>query len=144
MPRYSHQFILEVPEGWRDLTTYQFMGPDDSGVLHMLNLSIDPAPDEDVLYDYAQEFFANVMESMPGAELLKEEEKTLGNGQTVYEFIVKWIPSDDSIIYKKVVVMLLDGKGYMFLANFSKKTIKTIGVEVDRMIQSLAPRPIID
>lgn len=144
MPRFSNQFSVELPGEWKDVTTYQFMGPEDGGVQHMLNLSIDPEPDEDVLYDYAQEFFAQAMETMPGAEVLKEEEKTLENGRTVYEFVVKWIPSDDNIIYRKIVCMLFENKGYIFIANFSKKTIKTIGIEVDGIIQSLMPRSIVD
>ncbi|MEZ5360362.1 MAG: DcrB-related protein [Candidatus Zixiibacteriota bacterium] len=144
MPQFSNQFSVELPGEWKDVTTYQFMGPEDSGVLHMLNLSIDPTPDEEDLYDYAQEFFAQAKESMPGADILKEEQRTLENGRSVYEFVVKWIPTDDNIIYKKIVCMLHEGKGYIFIANFSKKTIKTIGVEVERIIESLMPRSIMD
>lgn len=144
MPGFSNQFSVALPGEWRDVTTYQFMGPEDSGVQHMLNLSIDPSPSEDILSDYARAFFAQAMESMPGAEILREEEKTTANGRAAYEFVVKWIPSDDEIVYKKIVCMFVDEKAYIFIANFSKKTIKTIGVEVDRIIESLMPREVMD
>ena len=35
--------------------------------------------------------------------------------------------------------MIIDKKGYSFTSSFSKKTLKTIGTEVDEIIASFVP-----
>jgi len=49
------------------------------------------------------------------------------------------VPADGTVIFRKMVFIIKDGNGYTFAINFSKKTIKTIGVEVDGIIDSLVP-----
>ena len=41
-------------------------------------------------------------------------------------------------MFNKAVYMIHKGAGLTFMGNFSKQTIKTIGVEVDRIIDSFA------
>lgn len=132
----NNQFRVDLPDGWEDRTVHLFMGPDDSGVQHMMQLIVDPDTGGVDLAEYARNRIDAIMESLQGAEILKEEEKVLDNGRTVYECVYKWIPSDDEIIFRKTVFMIVDGAGYTFAGNFSKKTIKTIGVEMDRIIES--------
>ena len=81
------------------------------------------------------------IETMPAAELLKEEEKTLPNGAPVYEVIYKWVPANEKVVFQKLVYMIRDGVAYSFSANFSKKTIKTIGAEFDEIVNSFEPGP---
>jgi hypothetical protein len=131
------QFTINLPEGWEDRTVHLFTGPDDSGVQHMLNLTIDAEVQNYELNEYARERIDQIIDTVQGVEILKEEEKTLPNGNRAYECVYKWIPADETIIFKKLVYMIIDGMGYTFSANFSKKTIKTIGVEVDGIIDSL-------
>lgn len=135
----NNQFLLTLPDGWSDLTAYLFQGPDDSGVQHNLQLVIEPDTDADSAEEYGRDRFESLMGSIQGATILKQEEKTLSDGRTVYECVYKWIPVDSQVMFNKVVYMIIDGAGYTFTANFSKKTIKTIGVEVDRMIESFRP-----
>lgn len=132
-------FHLDLPDGWEDRTVYLFMGPDDSGVQHMMQLTVDPDVEESDLAEYARVRIDNIMASLQGAEILKEEEKTLSDGRNAYELVYKWVPVEGQINFNKVVYLLIDGAGYTFTANFSKKTIKTIGVEVDRMIDTFHP-----
>jgi len=135
-PDTNHHFRIVLPNGWEDRTIHQFLGPDDSGVQHVLNLVVDRNVDTDDVAEYARDRIDQVVESMPAAEILKEEQKTLPNGVEAYEAIYKWVPPNGNVTFQKLVYMIRDGVAYAFSANFSKKTIKTIGVEVDRIIDS--------
>ena len=132
----NNQYRIDLPDGWEDRTVHLFMGPDDSGVQHMMQLSIDPETEGAELEEYARQRIDAAMESLQGAEILKEEEKTLECGRTVYEFVYRWIPVDGKKMFQKLVYMMVDGVAYTFSAGFSKKTMKTIGVEVERIINS--------
>jgi len=137
----NDQFQIELPDGWEDRTVHQFLGPDDSGVQHVLNLVVDPNAQTDDVEDYARDRIDQIVESMPAAEVLNEERKTLASGVDVLEIIYKWVPPNGKVTFQKLVYMIRDGVAYSFSANFSKKTIKTIGVEVDRIIESFEPGP---
>jgi hypothetical protein len=137
----NNQFRIELPDGWEDRTVHQFLGPDDSGVQHVLNLVVDPNAQTDDVEDYARDRIDQIVESMPAAEILKEGEKTLPNGVEAYEVVYKWVSPNGKVTFQKLVYMIRDGIAYSFSANFSKKTIKTIGVEVDRIIESFEPGP---
>ena len=137
MSSSSNPFSISFPEGWEDQTIYTFKGPEDSGVHHMLTLVIDRSAGDAELSEYARERIENTMNTLQGAEILKDEEKSLSNGDRIYECVYKWIPSEDNVIIQKQVFAIKNGNGYTFTSNFSKKTIKTIGVEVDRIISSI-------
>jgi len=137
----NDHFRIELPEGWEDRTVHQFLGPDDSGVQHGLNLVVDPNAQTDDVEDYARDRIDQVIETMPAAEILKEEQKTLPNGVEAYEVVYKWVSPNGNVTFQKLVYMIRDGVAYTFSANFSKKTIKTISVEVDRIIDSFEPGP---
>lgn len=132
----NNQFRIDLPSGWEDQTVHMFMGPDDSGVQHMMQLSVDTEIDGAELEEYARGRIDAAMEALQGAEILKEEEKTLANGRTVYECVFRWIPTDDQIIFRKNIYMIIDDTAYSFSANFSKKTLKTIGVQVEQIINT--------
>jgi len=136
MSSTNNQFRVDLPDGWEDRTVHLFMGPDDSGVQHMMQVIVDPDTEGADLEEYAGVRIDAIMESLQGAEVLKREEKTLENGRTVYECVYKWVPTDDEIIFRKTVFMIIDGAAYTFAGNFSKKTLKTIGVEMNRIIES--------
>ncbi len=135
----NEQFLVNLPEGWEDRTVYYFQGPEDSGVQHSLALTIDRELEGDDLAEFARDRIDQVMLSIQGAEILKDEPIILAGGNEAYECVIKWVPVDGNVIFRKLLYLILDGIGYSFSANFSKKTIKTIGVEVDRIINSLRP-----
>lgn len=132
-------FKLNLPDSWENNTVYTYMGPDDSGLQHILNLTIDTYVETDDLSEYAKERINIVLENIHSAEVLLEEERTLDNGHQAYVCVYKWSPSAEQIIYQKLVYMIINNIGYNFIANFTKKTFKTIGIEVDRIINSLTP-----
>ncbi len=132
-------FKIDLPSDWEDQTIYTYMGPEDSGTYHVMTLNIDHHVQAVSLSEYAREQIDAVLNSLQGAEVLKDEEITLENGNQAHEFIYRWIPTDDNVIFKKMVFMLLDDVGYIFTANFTKKTMKTIRHEVDQIINSFEP-----
>ena len=139
MASQNNLFSLRLPDAWEDRTAHLFMGPEDSGVQHNLSLVVDDQASGLDLDEYAEERIEALKESIPDIEILKQEGRNLDNGTPVYECVYKWVPVDGRVIFNKVVYMLIDDVGYTFSANFSKKTIKTIGVEVNRIIESFRP-----
>ena len=135
----NNRFKIELPEDWEDQTVHYYMGPEESGLQHSLSLQVDPQPNTDELSDYARERIDQVLESIPGAEVLKEEEKQLPGGVPAYEAVYKWVPSENKVVFQKMVFVKHDKTMYNFSAAFTKKTIKTLGVEVDRMIAEFIP-----
>lgn len=136
MTTTNNQFRINLPEGWEDHTAHTFMGPEVNGVLHILTLVIDQHIGDSDLYDFALDRIDPVRSSLQGLETLKEEERTLASGVPVYEWVYKWVPSADKVMFKRHVYMIIGKKGYTFSATFSKQTMKTIGVEVEQMINT--------
>jgi hypothetical protein len=139
MGQSSTRFTLELPSGWEDETIYTYKGPDDSGVQHRITLVIDRATDAAAVEEFARLRIATIMATLQGAEILKEEPKELASGIPAYECVYKWIPVGSDALFVRNVYLLAGGAGYTFSGTFSKKTLKTIGVEMDRIIESFNP-----
>lgn len=139
MGQSSTQFTLELPGGWEDETIYSYRGPDDSGVQHRITLVIDRAANAESVDDFARMRIDTMMATLQGVEILKDEPKELASGIPAYECVYKWIPAGSDARFVKNVYLLAEGAGYTFSCAFSKKTLKTIGVEMDRIIESFLP-----
>ena len=139
MSKAGKHFYIDLPDSWEDKTIYTYMGPDDSGVQHILTLVVDEDVDGMELSEFARERINAIKDSMSSITVLKDEPKELPGGRIVHEFVYKWTPVDDKIIFQKLVYLLINDAGYTFSGNFSKKTIKTIGLQVDQIIDSFNP-----
>jgi hypothetical protein len=139
MSSTNNQFRINFAEGWEDQTAYTFMGPEINGQRHMLNLVIDRNLADTDLREFALDRIQPVKDAIVDIETLKEEERTLANGIVAYEWVYKWVPSAGQVIFKKHLFLIIGKQGYTFTATFSKQSFKTIGVEVDRMIESFVP-----
>lgn len=139
MAETNNQFVLRLPEGWEDLTAYSFMGPEVKGERQLLNLVIDRNLADTDLTEFALDRIQPVRDALAGIETLKEEERTLANGVAAYEWVYKWVPSAGQVIFKKHMYLIVGKRGYTFTATFSKQAFKTVGVEIDRMIESFVP-----
>lgn len=133
-------FRMSLPEGWIDRSIYIFDGPEVGTFKHNLTLVVDTVLQDNDLEAFAQERIDIQLNSIPGTEVLKQEIKTRSNGQQACEVVIKWIPVDGTVIFQKKVFMIIDEVGYTFSANFTKQTIKTIGLDVERMIDSFQPK----
>ena len=135
------QFNIDLPDGWEDQTLYTFKGPDDSGVQHNLVLIIDNDPGGVDLGTYAKLRLDSIKDTLTGFELMGQREKELKSGNKAYEIVYKWSPSADKTLVQKQVFTIIGDKAYNFTSSFSKKTIQTIGVQVDEIIDSFKPAP---
>jgi len=136
MSSVNNQFRIELPGDWADKSAYTFMGPEENGIQHMVTLAIDHDLEDDDLAEFAQARIEILRGSLQGMEILKEEERTLENGTPVYEMACRWIPVDGTVLFQKYYYLIVDGAGFVFTGTFSKRTLKTIGVVVERMINS--------
>ena len=134
-----NQFNISLPPGWEDQTVYSYKGPDDSGVQHNLVLMIDDDLETSDLASYAKMSIETLKDTLSGLEIMGEREMELKSGHKAYEVVCKWIPAENKTLIQKHVFMIIDNKAYNFTASFSKKTIKTIGPQVDEMINSFNP-----
>jgi hypothetical protein len=132
-------FTIVLPDSWKNETIYTYKGPDDSGVQHNLVVMVDTELETQDLNSYAQQRIQAMMNTLNGFELLGQRERPLKSGLGAYEAVFKWIPTEGKVIFQKQVYLISDGKGYNFTASFSKKTLKTIGNDVDAIIDSFTP-----
>jgi hypothetical protein len=140
MAETNEMFTIELAAGWRDNTVFTFEGPHDSGVQHNLVLVVDSKVDKKTeLAEYAHQQLGNSKQFLPGFDMVSEGEKTLSSGRQAYEVVYKYVPSDEQVLFQKQVFLVIEGKGYIFTATFSKKTLKTIANEVDEIIGSFRP-----
>jgi hypothetical protein len=142
MSKAGKHFYIDLPDSWEDRTIYTYMGPDDSGVQHILTLVVDDDIAGMELDEFARERIDVIKDSMSAITVLKDEPKELPSGRMVHEFVYKWAPVDDKLIFQKLVYMQIGNAGYTFSGNFSKKTIKTIGLQVNQIIDSFNPEGI--
>jgi hypothetical protein len=144
MPTNNH-FQITFPSSWCETSIYSFQGPHDSGIQHNLVLTIDSnVPKNTDLILWAKQQFGTSKESLPGFELINEKEITLTSGIAAYEIVCRYCPSDARALFQKQVFIIIEEKGYIFTATFSKKTLKTIANEVDEIIASIMPLEIGD
>lgn len=127
---------ISLPEGWEDITVYTYKGPDDSGVQHNLIIMIDTELETNDLYRYAQQRVQVLKDSLQGFELLSEKEKKLKSGLEAFELVYKWAPAEGKIIFQKQVYIMSGDKAFNLTSSFSKQSLKTIGNDVDAMIDS--------
>ncbi len=130
-------FSKNLPEGWQDQSVFTFQGPDEDGVSHFLTLMVDRGAGDAELEQYAEEHIDMELEALPGMTVLTGGVKTLPGEKRIYSVTYKWISSDDSVIIRKQVYSVNDGLGFMFSINFTKRSIKLLGNQVDQIIQSL-------
>jgi hypothetical protein len=139
MSATNNRFRISLPDGWEDQTAYTFMGPEAKGQRHMLNLVIDRTLVDTDLTEFALDRIQPIKDAMPDIETLKEEQRTLATGVAAYEWVYKMVPAAGQIVFHKHVYLIIGKQGFTFSATFSKQSFKTVGVEVDRMIESFLP-----
>lgn len=133
----NNLFQLTFPEGWKETTVYTFEGPHDSGVQHNLVLMIDPFLLKGTsLIDYAHAQLSGPKQVMPGFEMLGEVEKKLPDGTPALEVVYKYVPAENIILYQKQFYFIKGEKALVFTGTFSKKTLKTIAYDFDKIVAS--------
>ncbi len=132
-------FKFNLPKGWEDLTVYVFSGPKEDNYEHRLMLAIDRHLQHETVKKFADQQTEIIKENLLGMEVLKEKEITIEGGNPAYEFVCKWVPGNDFVVYKKYVFVIHDKRGFTFNCDFTKKTYQMLGNKVNELIEQLLP-----
>ncbi len=132
-------FTISQLEEWEDKTIYTLTGPVTDGIQHNVILNIDKEVPFETLEEYADWQIKTLETELKGCTLLKRGETKLTNGTEAYEAIFKWYPVEDIRIYQHQIYVLIEKTAYKLTASFTKKTRKTLGPQVERMMLSFNP-----
>jgi hypothetical protein len=136
-PYQGNGFTLNQLEDWEDKTIYTLVGSVTDGIQHNVIVTIDKEPATENVLDYADLQIATLEKELKSCMLLKRGETKLVNGTEAYEAIFSWYPTDELRIYQHQIFVMVEKIAYKMTASFTKKTRKTIGPSVERMMLSL-------
>ena len=57
----------------------------------------------------------------------------------MWEFVYKWVPSENAVVIQKYVFVIRGDWGYTFSIQFSKKSYKKLSQQVTDIIEQLLP-----
>jgi hypothetical protein len=132
-------FNCDIPEGWEDHTIYMFMGPQHFQHQHVLTLNLVHKPGQNDLEDFGKERIEAMIGTSDDLDVVKDKIISLPSGKEAYEFVYRWIPSGNRILFRRIVCMLINKIGYVFSVDFTKPSLKTVGLEVMQFIDSFNP-----
>jgi hypothetical protein len=139
MSNGENPFRFDLPEGWEDQTVYNFNGPSDGARSHQVTLVLTRELQHLEVKVFAKEWTDPIVSTLQGVDILKDEEITIPNGNQAYEFVYRWSSAEGMQDIYKYVFVIRDGIGYTFSGQFSKMTLKTVGVGMMQLIESLVP-----
>ena len=135
----GNSFTIGITEEWQDKTVYILAGPVSDGIQHNITIIVDPEVQVDSLEQYAELQTATVEQELKGCHLLLKDDKQLHSGIPAKRAIFKWYPSEEVRVYQEQLYVLHNTFGYTLTATFTKKTRKTLGPQVERMMLSFQP-----
>lgn len=135
----GHSFTLALLAGWQDKTIYTLTGPVENGIQHNVIVNVDPELPFEKVLDYADAQITGLEEQLKGCRLLKRAAVKLANGMPAIQAVFSWYPTEKLRVYQKQIFVLVERTGYKLTATFTKKTFKTLGPQVERMMLSFAP-----
>jgi len=136
---HSNGFSLNIYDDWQDKTIYTIAGPVTDGIQHNIIINLNPDVETDNLRDYADWNIAALTGELKGCRLLLQAPITLANGLPAYKAIFCWYPTEELRIYQEQIYVLVGTTGFNLTASFTKKTRKTLGPQVERMMLSFSP-----
>jgi hypothetical protein len=131
-------FTLNQLEDWEDKTLYTLLGPVTDGIQHNVIIDVERDAPFDTLEEYADWHIKTLESELKSCMLLKRGEIKLTNGTDAYEAIFSWYPSDEIRIYQQQIFVLVEKTAYKMTASYTKKTRKTLGPAIERMMLSLS------
>ena len=135
----DNRFVLNIPADWTDKSIYKFDGPQDDGIKHNIFVHIENNVEIPDLERYADMQIKVVASELQGYHELKRGQIVLNNRLPAYELVYKWCPVEEIEIYQRSIYILHKETGYILTATFSKKTWKTRGTEIDKILKSFTP-----
>jgi hypothetical protein len=136
---FAHTFVLGLLDGWQDKTIYTLTGPVEDGIQHNVTINVEPDSQFDKIREYAEWQIRALEGELKSCRLLKKEEIKLANGLPAYRAVFTWWPTDQLRVYQEQIYVLFEKTAYRLTATFTKKTRKTLGPQVERMMLSFTP-----
>lgn len=139
----ANAFTLKHPDGWQDKTIFTLVGPVENGIQHNVIVALETDVPYASVRDFAEVQINAMVNELKSCRLLKKGAISLANGLQAFQAIYTWFPTDDLRIYQEHIYILVDKTAYRLAASFTKKTRKTLGPLVERMMLSFEPgRPV--
>ena len=132
-------FTIDQAEEWQDKTIYTLAGPVEDGIQHNVLVTVEQDVEVDSVADHADRQIESLEMALQGCRLLKRGEIRLNNGLEAYEAVFRWCPADEVRLYQRQIYVLFENTAYTLTTTFTKKTRKTRGPEVDRILMSFKP-----
>lgn len=132
-------FTIDQTDGWQDKTIYTLAGPIEDEIQHNVVINVEYDVDIDTVIGLANRQIESLEMQLQGCRILKRGETTLNSGQEAYEAIFRWDPTDVNRFYQRQIYVLSGTAAYTLTTTFSKKTRKTRGPEVGRILMSFRP-----
>ena len=137
--RYTgNNFFLRLSSDWTEKTVYTFEGPEEDDLLHTVTLTHGKLSPGIALQEFSDFQVRTMEQEVKGCRLLKREGFRLGDGRKAHKAAFVWYPTEEREIYQHHVYVVHEQKGYTLAANFTKKTRKTIGLAILRMMESFS------
>lgn len=130
-------FSKNLPGGWSDQSVFTFQGPEEDGQPHYLTLLVDRRAGDVELEEYAEEHIDMEIEAQSGLTVLAGGVKSLPGEKKIYQVTYKWIGSDEKPVIRKQVFFVENDAAFQLSINFTKRSVKLLGNQVDQIIQSL-------
>jgi len=131
---FNNQFILSLPDEWKETTVYTFEGPQGIGVKQNLVLMIDRSVDKNTMLDaYVHGRTDSLRQTLPEFELLSETPSAIaGNAAIVVTY--KYLPANSMPLYQKQYYIQKGTVVYLFTSTFNKKSLQTTAPEIDKIV----------
>jgi hypothetical protein len=132
-------FTINQLADWEDKTLYTLLGPVEDGIQHNVIIDIEKDPPFGSVEEFADWHIRTLESELQSCMLLKRGGIKLSNGTDAYEAVFSWYPSDETRIYQQQIFVLVDRIAWKLTASYTKKTRKTLGPQIERMMLSLIP-----
>jgi len=132
----GNTFTFNTPQGWQDMTIYTIAGPAEDDMQHNIIVNIAYDVEADSITTLGKLQIETLEAQLQGLRILKHGEITLNSGQEAYEVIFRWEPTNFGRLYQRQIHVLAGTISYTLTTSFTKKTRKTRGPEVDRIMMS--------
>jgi hypothetical protein len=126
-------------EGWQDKTIHTLTGPVVDGVQHNVLITVEPGVAFDSVREYAEWQIGALEAELKSCRLLKKGGLVLASGLPAYMAIFSWYPAEALKVYQEQIYVLHEKIACKLTATFTKKTRKTLGPQVERMMLSFNP-----
>jgi hypothetical protein len=135
----ANAFTLKCIDGWQDKTVYTLVGPVEDDIQHNVLINVEQDLPFGSVREYAEWQISSLEQELKSCRLLKKGSITLANGLPAYQAVFCWYPTDTLKVYQEQIFVLMDKNAYKLTATFTKKTRKTLGPKVERMMLSFDP-----